>query len=87
VHKVAPAELPLYPFTFVALDNYTCQLLTVGADASNFIRVPNGSIYYLDAGKKRPISSMATYQALSQGRGWLNVISMFADQIPTGPAA
>ena len=58
VHKVDPSLKALYPFTFVPLDTYTCQLLKVGSAATAFIRTPDGSIYWLDGGKKRPIGTM-----------------------------
>ncbi|WP_431279734.1 hypothetical protein [Leifsonia poae] len=87
VHKLDPSLKALYPFTFVALDQYTCQLLSVGTPATKFIRTPDGSIYWLDAGKKRPISSMQRFAELSQGATYLNVHPLFASAIPTGPAA
>ncbi|MEO7016742.1 MAG: hypothetical protein ABI130_12800 [Leifsonia sp.] len=87
VHKLDPSLKALYPFTFVALDSYTCQLLTVGTAATRFIRTSDGSIFWLDAGKKRPISSMQRYAELSQGATYLNVHALFAAAIPTGPAA
>lgn len=87
VHRVDPSMKALYPFNYVPLDNYTCQLLKVGAPATSFIRTPDGSIYYLAAGQKRPISSMQRFQELSQGAGYLDVHPLFAGAIPTGPAA
>lgn len=87
VHKVDPSQTALYPFTFVALDTYACQLLKVGSPATAFIRTPDGSIFWLDAGKKRPIGSMQRYQELSKGAPYLNVHAMFGAAIPTGPAA
>jgi hypothetical protein len=86
IHKVDPSLQSLYPFSFVSLDSYTCQLLNVGGDATKFIRTPAGSIYYLQGGQKHPLSSMAAYAALG-GNGWLNVVNLFADQIPTGAPA
>jgi hypothetical protein len=87
VHKVDPSQKALFPFTYVALDTYTCQLLKVGTPATAFIRSPDGSIFWLDGGKKRPIGSMQRYQELSKGAAYLNVHSMFAAAIPSGPAA
>ncbi|MFF1571801.1 hypothetical protein ACFVWR_03580 [Leifsonia sp. NPDC058292] len=87
VHKLDPSLKALYPFTFVPLDSYTCQLLKVGAPATKFIRTADGSIYWLDGGKKRPISSMQRFQELSQGATYLNVHALFGSAIPTGPAA
>jgi hypothetical protein len=86
VHKVDPTLQSLYPFSFVSLDTYTCQLLNVGVPATKFIRTPSGSIYYLQGGQKHPLSSMATYTSLGGG-GWLDVVDLFANPIPTGAPA
>nr|WP_244962811.1 hypothetical protein [Cryobacterium roopkundense] len=87
LHKVAPAAHALYPFTFVALDSFTCNQLIVGSDATDFIRTPNGAIYQLVSGEKRPVTSMERFAQLSGGRSWLQVIPRFADMIPTGGIA
>lgn len=87
VHAVAPSLLALYPFDFVAMDQFTCALMTSGAEASDLIRTPDGSIYHLVAGEKRPITSAARLQELRSGDNWLNVLPLFAAAIPTGPAA
>ncbi|WP_345764815.1 hypothetical protein [Diaminobutyricibacter sp. McL0608] len=87
IHAVSADLQPAYPFTPVVLDQFTCALLKIGAPATAFIRTPDGSIYYLDAGKKRPITSMAKFVQLSQGKPYLNVVTKFGALIPTGPAA
>ncbi|TFD70102.1 hypothetical protein [Cryobacterium sp. Hb1] len=87
LHKIAPAAHALYPFTFVALDEFTCNRLIIGSDATDFIRTPNGAIYQLVAGQKRPVTSMERFAQLSGGRSWLQVIPRFADMIPTGAVA
>ena len=78
---------PLYPLVFTPLDSYTCALLTVGAPATAFIRTPDGSIYLLDAGKRRPVSSMARLGQLGGSVGWVDVTAGLAGTIPVGPAA
>jgi hypothetical protein len=83
VHKVDSTLQSLYPFTFVNLDTYTCQLLKVGVAATKFIRTPSGSLFYLQGGQKHPLTSMAAYASLGGG-GWLDVVDLFANQIPTG---
>lgn len=87
VHRVDPSIASLYPLSFVALDNYTCALLKKGRDANAFIRTPDGSVYQLVAGQKRPIRSMARLGELNQGAGWLDVVPQFAALIPTGTDA
>lgn len=87
LHKLTAETAPLYPFSFVALDNFTCQKLVYGADAGQFIRTPDGTIYHLVAGQKRPIMTLARWAELSGGATWLSVKPSFAGAIPTGPAA
>jgi len=87
VHYVAPALEALYPFTYLALDSFSCQQIPKGVDATSFIRTPDGSIFQLVAGQKRPIGTMARYQQLSGGAGFLTVLPRFANTYPTGPAA
>ncbi|TAM71958.1 MAG: hypothetical protein EPN48_00490 [Microbacteriaceae bacterium] len=85
VHAVSSSLLPQFPFTYVALDQYACQLLTIGTPATVFIRTPDGTIFYLDGGQKHAITSMQKYLELSQGRTWMNVVPLFAAAIPSGP--
>ncbi|HEY2556132.1 MAG TPA: hypothetical protein VGI08_03420 [Diaminobutyricibacter sp.] len=87
LHGVSKDLQPAFPFTYVPLDQFTCALLKVASPATAFIRTPDGSIYYLVAGQKRPIASMARFAQLSQGKPYLNVVAKFAAAIPTGPAA
>jgi hypothetical protein len=78
---------PLYPLVFTPLDSYTCAVLTVGAPATKFIRTPDGSIYLLDSGKRRPVSSMARFGQLGGSVGWVDVTAGLAATIPVGPLA
>jgi hypothetical protein len=87
VHAIGATLLPDYPIAFVPLDTFTCALLHKGTAATAFIRTPDGSIYYLDAGKKRPITSFARFEQLSAGQGYLNVTQKFANLLPTGAKA
>ena len=87
VHKITPATAPLYPFSYVPLDGFTCQKLAYGADAGQFIRIPNGTIYQLVGGQKRPIMSLARWAELNGGATWMSVSVSFANVFATGPAA
>lgn len=87
VHRVDPSIAALYPFNYMPLDSFTCAILKKGRDANNFIRVPNGTVYQLVEGTKRPITSMARLSELNKGAGWLEVVPQFAALIPTGPNA
>ncbi|TAM71911.1 MAG: hypothetical protein EPN48_00470 [Microbacteriaceae bacterium] len=87
VHTVPATLLAQFPFSYMQLDKYTCQLLKVGVDATPFIRTPDGTIYFLDGGQKHAITSMARFQELNQGRTWMSVVPLFAAAIPSGPNA
>ncbi|HEV7567561.1 MAG TPA: hypothetical protein VGO31_16560 [Microbacteriaceae bacterium] len=87
LHEVTAALAPLYPFTYMSLDQFACQNTTIGTPATSFIRTADGSIYYLSGGQKLPITSMARLEALGGSVGWLNVVNSFAAAIPTGPLA
>lgn len=87
LHLVAPASLPLFPFTWTQLDQFTCQNAKIGTPATQFIRVPGGTIYQLKGGQKLPIASMDRLAQLGGSAGWLNVLPSFANAIPTGPLA
>jgi len=87
IHALTSTTSPLYPFSFVQLDSFTCDLAKKGADATAFIRTPDGSIYYLSGGTKHPITSLARFSELAQGQSYLNVVNAFAAAIPTGDKA
>lgn len=85
IHEV-PADLaPLYPVSYIQLDQYTCRQLDVLEPATRFIRTPDGSIYFLAEGQKQPVSSMARYLELAEGSSYLNVPVLFGRLFPTGP--
>ncbi|SEB00614.1 Lyzozyme M1 (1,4-beta-N-acetylmuramidase), GH25 family [Leifsonia sp. 21MFCrub1.1] len=86
IHAVGTSLAAQYPFTYVQLDSFLCRLVTKGIDATPFIRTPDGTIYYLDGGKKHAISSMARFNELSAGQPFLNVTPGFASGIPSGAA-
>ncbi|GAA2058572.1 lysozyme [Leifsonia soli] len=88
IHALSATTAPLYPFTTVQLDQFTCGLVKKGIDATAFIRTPDGSIYYLNGdGKKHPVSSMARFAQLAGGQTYLDVAASFGAAFPTGAAA
>ena len=87
LHEVTAANAGLYPMTFTQLDSFTCQNAAIGSLATHFIRVPNGTIFFLQDGRKKPITSMARLSELGGAEGWLNVSDGFAAALVTGPAA
>lgn len=86
-HLVSPDKLGLFPFDFVDLDQFTCKALRIGAPAPDYIRSPDGSIYQLDGGKKRPITSWARFMELNPSGTFLQVDGTFVALIPTGAVA
>lgn len=86
---LAPGMEALFPspFTFVELDSFTCRKLKIGAPASAFIRTPDGTIYKLEGGQKRPIGSIARFNEISNGSSIMSVSNRFANHLPTGTPA
>ncbi|TFB91038.1 hypothetical protein [Cryobacterium sp. HLT2-28] len=87
VHRVDPSLAALYPFDYVAMDQFTCGQMKKGAAASTFIRTPDGGIFQLVAGQKRAVASMSRLSEIIGTSTWLNVAPEFAGVIPTGPLA
>jgi hypothetical protein len=87
IHAVGAGAVSLYPFSYAALDQFTCSRLVKGAAAGSFIRTPDGALYQLSGGKKLWITSMARYAQLNNGAGYLDVAAEFGAEIPTGPNA
>lgn len=81
---VPTGQEALYPFTYVPFDTFTCGILPKGPQALEFIRTDDGSIYRLDAGMKRPISTWARFSELTPTMQYMQVSSTFASMIPTG---
>lgn len=87
MHKLGADFESYFSFAFVPLDQFTCGQMKIGSDFGSFIRTPNGSIFQLVDGEKRPITTMSRFVELSGGEGWLNVHQRLANFIPTGPLA
>ncbi|WP_291378010.1 hypothetical protein [Demequina sp.] len=87
IHEVATEDEGRWPIDFVDLDRYTCATLDRGAAMGSFVRAPNGAIYQLEDGQKRPISSWSRWLELSDGAAWVNIDNRLAAAIPTGPRA
>ena len=70
------------------LDSYTCALLKKGRDANAFIRTPDGSVYQLVDGQKRPdpldgATHASSTRALAGSRSYRSSLRSY----PTGPDA
>jgi hypothetical protein len=87
LHLVAPALASLYPFDYVTFDPFLCARMTIGTPANHLIRTPDGVIYFLDGGVRKPVGSPARQAAVAPGETPLNVVPEFAKRIPLGPAA
>ena len=88
IHEVPEELASQYPFGYMELDKYVCRQLTVGSKATQFVRAPDGSIYQVVSGEKRPIGSIARFYELdASNSGYMNVTERFTAMIPTGPLA
>jgi hypothetical protein len=75
-----------YPLTFTGLTNAACAALPRGGDLTRFLRGADGSIYSVEGGVKRPITSYANFLALGGTSANTIQASAFAlGLIPTGP--
>jgi hypothetical protein len=65
LHPVSETVAAAYGLTSVALDPATCAGLPRGTQPlDRFLRTPDGTIYHITAGAKRPIGGWAGYLAL-----------------------
>jgi len=90
VHEISDVQLTTFGFSasdFIDAGNI-CSNLTIGsALTGNYIRVSNGTIFYVDLGQKHPIIGYSTY--LAHGGNSQNtayVSDYFASLIMTGSA-
>jgi uncharacterized protein with LGFP repeats len=86
---IATADRGAFPSATTALDAETCAALTRSdRPASRFLRTPDGTIYWVDGGTKRPIGSMARFAQLGGSSATMIAVSDFAaGRIPTGARA
>ncbi len=88
LHPMNPVLALAFNVVPTAVSASTCQALPKGKAASEFIRIPSGTIYQVIAGQKRPIASMTRWRQLDPtGAAQINVDAAFASTLPTGPAA
>jgi len=76
----------IYGLTFTPLEASTCATLPRSAQAlDRFLRTPDGTIYYMDAGKKRAIGSYGAYLAAGgSAANTINISDFTASRFPTG---
>jgi hypothetical protein len=80
----AAAHYPVPAVTTVAPS--TCAALPSGGDLSRFLWAKNGTIFYVENGVKRPITSWQTYLNLGGGSAPLIAASDWSlSLVPTGP--
>jgi|GEM_PF-1285429 len=84
--EILPADRSHFPSATTDLDPATCAALPRSArPASRFLRTSDGTIYWIESGTKRPISSMARFTSLGGSTATMIQISDFAaGRIPTG---
>lgn len=89
MYALTPEQQVQYGISsFRALDPLTCASLTRSATPlGNFVRDGSGTIYFVEAGQKRPIGSWGTYVALGgTSENTVSISPYIAGLIPTGPA-
>jgi len=83
---VEAADRSAFPASATTLDATTCAALPHSARAvDRFWRTADGTIFWLDAGTKRPIGSYARFLELGgSGATMIQVSDFSASQVPTG---
>jgi len=83
LHEVDNATAPHYNFTYQTLDPMTCTSLTKDSEKlGQFIHVPDGTIYIVENGTKRPFSAWSQYvEAGGNSTNTISVSNFFASQI------
>ncbi len=88
LYRVSPTVQAAYRVTgFTTLHPSTCAALPRSAQAlDRFLRTPDGTIFHVADGAKRPIGSMASYAALGgTAAKTVAVTAATAALLPTGP--
>lgn len=75
-----------YPLSYTGVTASACAALPKGGDLTHFLRGADGSIYSIEGGVKRPITSFAGYLALGgTGANTIQASALVLGLIPTGP--
>jgi len=71
---------------FIALDATTCaNVLKTPAELDRFLLAPNGTIFQVESGQKRPIASYSAYVAAGgTSSNTIKASNFFLDSLPTG---
>ena len=70
------------------LQSQSCSVLVKNSSLPGFLTAPDGTIYQLDNGILRPITSWSTYKSLSASGGTtIRVSNLTVSILPKGPAA
>jgi hypothetical protein len=86
LYHVGPDVAADYPLTYTAVTPSGCAALPKGGGLTRFLRGADGSIYSIEGGVKRPITSFAGYLALGgTGANTLPASAFALGLIPTGP--
>ncbi|MCU1615989.1 MAG: exported protein of unknown function [Frankiales bacterium] len=89
LYPVGPDMIPVFGLSYLGLDPAVCSALpTATRGLARFLRAASGTIYYVDAGTKRPIGAFGTYLTLGgTGANTIQVSDFALSLIPTGAAA
>jgi hypothetical protein len=86
LYRVGPDVAADYPLGYTSVTPAACAALPKGGDLTRFLRGADGSIYSVEGGVKRPISSYAGYLALGgTGANTLQASALVLGLVPDGP--
>jgi hypothetical protein len=89
-YKASSTILTAYGWTsdqFLTADNICANIKISQTPLSQYIRTPDGTVYYVNSGQKQAFTSYNTYQSASYCNNSCNLISvstLFASSIPSG---
>jgi len=88
-HEVTANMQAEFGLSYVALDPMTCaNIKLLSTSASRFLLTPDGTIYYIESGKKRPFTSYNTFLGYGGGNSIVMPVTAYtAAQLPTGSIA
>lgn len=86
--KLLPADagtLASYGWAATPLDPATCAAMSATEQAlTNFLRAPDGKIYWIDAGKRHPLNSWAALVELGGVDKWIQASPSALNLLPLG---
>ena len=86
LYEVESSAASHYGFTYKSLDDSTCGNLAKSTNTrGRYVRVPNGTRYYIDSGTKRPFGSWGSYVSHGgTGANTRQISEFIANFLPDG---